>query len=171
MWSKISTNTVFVLLLNFVNQPRIFSNQESKPVCVWTALELARFTPGVLLNTARDPCKSQSSPAEPLEICHVVLPFQHLLWVLTVTEIFHGFYLLLMKGLRGSTCFVFHTAVDLFHLQRTLTECGWKLHNLHQEFHQVSKVWILQVSGTVCCSAYGFKAPCHRESLGTYVFQ
>lgn len=63
--------------------------------------------PGVLLNTARDPCKSHSSPAELLEICHVVLPFQHLLWVLTVTEIFHGFYLLLMKGLRGSTCFSF----------------------------------------------------------------
>lgn len=68
-------------------------------------------------------------------------------------RIFHGFYLLLMKSLSGAACFAFvgHTAAHLCHLQRAPAEGGWKLHHLHQEFHQVSKVWVFQVSGCKYC--------------------
>lgn len=67
--------------------------------------------------------------------------------------IFHGFYLFLMKSPGGSACFAFvgHTAARLFHPQRASAERGWKLHHLHQEFHQVSKVWVFQVSGRKSC--------------------
>lgn len=78
-----------------------------------------------------------------LEMCHFVLLHWHSPWSFTGTEIFHKFYLLLMQPV-SSTWFVFiHTAACLFHFQRALTERGRKLHHLHQEFHPVSKVWIL----------------------------
>lgn len=91
-------------------------------------------------------------------------------------RIFHGFYLLLMKSLSGSACFAFvaHTAAHLFLLQRAPAERGWKLHHLHQEFHQVSKVCVFQVSGCkycwlLLCLWFQDTMTDHRESLGASV--
>lgn len=52
------------------------------------------------------------------------------------------------KACQGPLSRFFFTQLSfLSHFQRAFTEQSWELHHLHQEFHQVSQVWILQVSG------------------------
>lgn len=75
----------------------------------------------------------------------------------------------------GLLCFCRSPAAHLFHLQRAPAGGGWKLHHLHQEFHQVSKVWVFQVSGCkycwllLCLRIQGTMTD-HRESLDASVF-
>lgn len=65
--------------------------------------------------------------------------------------------------------FFFTQLSFLSHFQRALTEQSWELHHLHQEFHQVSQVWVLQVSSfDSWCKASGNRS---QSELRIYVFE